>query len=335
MKALITGGFGFIGGYFCKKLIESGWNVRILDIEDRSHKPEFNLKGLEYVIGDIRDYDAVVKAMSGVDVVIHLAAKHRFFGITEEEFRSVNVNGTDTILRAARETGLKDFIFYSSVAVYGDQQLPTTDETTTLATLPYGLTKLEGERLAKVWVKENDERRALIIRPTVVYGPRNRGNMFRLIRQIESGFFLPVGDGNNIKSVAYVENLVDATCFAYQRVRRGVEIYNYADEPHLPFNRIVSLIYRFLNRRQSGFVIPLSAALFVMKPIDLFFGLRRKEFVITSAIKKMNKSTHHQALKIREEGFTPEFTIEDGLLKMVDWYMKNKIEINNVKEVHE
>src|SRR3989344_1018181 len=103
MRVLVTGGFGFIGGYICRKLVNDGWKVRVFDIQNKADRPEFNLNGLEYVIGDTRDYHAVANALEEVDLIIHLAAKHRFFGISEEEFYSVNVIGTDVILKAASQ----------------------------------------------------------------------------------------------------------------------------------------------------------------------------------------------------------------------------------------
>ena len=335
MRVLVTGGFGFIGGYICRELVNNGWKVRVLDIQNKADRPEFNLNGLEYVIGDIRDYDAVANALEEVDLIIHLAAKHRFFGISEEEFYSVNVSGTDVILKAASQKVIKSLIFYSSVAVYGDQNLPTTEETVPLPNSPYGVTKLEAEKLIRAWVSEHDERRAIIIRPTVVFGPRNRGNVFRLIRQIEKGLFLPVGSGDNIKSVAYVENLVDATMFTYERIAKGVTVYNYADEPHKPFRQIVGEIYRLIKKPCPKNPLPLKPVLIALKPVDLAFRLFNKDFVVTTAIKKMNKATHHQAIKVRQTGFKPDFTIEDGLSKMVDWYIRNKKSRNSQDEVHE
>ena len=107
--------------------------------------------------------------------------------------------------------------------------------------------KLEAEKLVENWVAEDQDRRALIIRPTVIFGPRNKGNVYRLIRLINSGFYVPVGKGDNIKSIAYVENLVDATLFLMEKKFNGFEIYNYSDEPHISFRETVALIYRLLE----------------------------------------------------------------------------------------
>ena len=83
---LVTGGFGFIGGYICRELVNNGWKVRVLDIQNKADRPEFNLNGLEYVIGDIRNYDAVANALEEAYLIIHLAAKHRFLESVKRSF---------------------------------------------------------------------------------------------------------------------------------------------------------------------------------------------------------------------------------------------------------
>lgn len=335
MRALVTGGFGFIGSFLCHNLHKGGWDVRILDIHDKSNNVEFKWDGLDYIIGNILDYATVLEAMKDVDLIIHLAAKHRFFGITEDEFYRVNVDGTKNILRAASQGGIKKLIFYSTVAVYGDQAVPTDENTIPKPNSPYGVTKFEAEKLIYSWVLENHQRRALIIRPTAVFGPRNKGNMYRLIRQIEKRLFVPVGNGKNIKSVAYVENLVDATLFLINNGYKGIEVYNYADEPHMSFKEIVDLIYKYLGRSSPKLYLPLKPVLTSLKPIDVLFKLFKKDFVVTSAIAKMNKSTYYKAQKIVKTGFKPVHSLEQGLHNMVSWYTNDKKKIDLQNEVHE
>ena len=324
MRALITGGAGFIGSYLSQELIRNSWRVRIYDVQNNRNNPPPVQDKLEYVIGDILDERALTDALKNVDLVIHLAARHRFFGVSEEEFYRVNVDGTRNLLEAMDRTGLKDILFFSSVAVYGEQNTPTDENSPTLPDSTYGVTKLEAEKSIYKWVSLQKERSALIIRPTVVFGPRNRGNMYRLIRQIDRRLFVPVGDGVNVKSTAYVENLIDATLFLIRNGFSGFEVYNYADEPHMQFREIVASIYRLLGRKPPGFSLPAKPVLAIVKPLDVLTRIMGKDFPISAAIKKMNRPTHHSADKIRSIGFRQVLGFEDGLKRMINWYMSSK-----------
>ncbi|RMF98060.1 MAG: NAD(P)-dependent oxidoreductase [Candidatus Schekmanbacteria bacterium] len=323
MKVLVTGGGGFVGRYLCKALKERNWETFVIDI-----KP-FEESGLKkdmvdkYVEGEITNYEKVRQAMDGIDMVIHLAAKHRFFGITEEEFYRVNVEGTKNILKAMDDCGVKKIFFYSSVAVYGDHRSPTNENVIPKPTSIYGKSKLEAEKKIEEWVEKGNKRGALILRPTVIFGPENRGNIYRLIRQIDRYLFIPVGEGNNIKSTAYVENIINATMFLIDRGFEGVEIYSYADEPHLSFKEIVTIIYKYLGKSMPKLRLPVKAVLAGLKPVDSISSFFNIDLPFTAAVEKMNKTTHHEAKKIRQIGFKQIFSLEEGLERTIRWY-KNK-----------
>jgi len=323
MRTLVTGGFGFIGSVLCKELHRAGWEIRIVDIEDKS-KSNIEFGRFDYIVGDIVDYSTVLKATEGIDLIIHLAAKHRFFGISKDEFYRVNVEGTKAILKAASQRNIKNIIFYSSVAVYGDQSVPTNENTIPKPDNTYGITKFEAEKLVCNWVSERENRNALIIRPTVVFGPNNKGNMYRLIRQIDKRLYIPIGSGKNIKSVAYVENLVNATLFLMNKGFKGLEVYNYADEPHRTFREIVDLIYRLSGRSAPKLSLPVKPVLMSLRPFDYLAKLLGINFPIPIALMKMNTPTHHTASKIRKAGFQQIHSFEEGLACMIDWYKKNK-----------
>ncbi len=316
MRALITGGAGFIGRHLAVALGADGWAVRTLDLVDGPPASP----SVEAMVGSLLDAAAVDRATTGADVVLHLAAKHRFFGVTPEEFERVNVEGTRTVLDAARTHGVRRVVFYSTVAVYGEPGDPTTEETPTRPTTPYGRTKLEAERLVAAWVTEAEDRTALVVRPTVVFGPGNRGNVFRLMRQIGSGLFVPVGEGLNVKSVAYVENLVAATRFLMARARPGIDVYNYADEPHLSFREIATLIHRHLGRSMRSYALPVGPMLAAVAPIEMLARLGGVDLPVRTAILKMNRATHHTSGKLRAAGFRQEVSIDEGLRRMVEWY---------------
>jgi nucleoside-diphosphate-sugar epimerase len=204
--------------------------------------------------------------------------------------------------------------------VYGYRQQVSDESLEPMPDSPYGGSKLAGEQVLRQWVAADPKRSVVVIRPTVVYGANNVANMYNLIRQIDSGLYFHIGEAANIKSIAYVENLVKATLFLKEKMVPGFHLYNYADEPQLTSKRIGDIIAQTLNKKIK-LSIPLSLAMLLGLPFDAIIKLTGKNLPISSArIKKLNTETHHSARKIFQEGFTPQYSTIDGLKKMVAWY---------------
>ncbi len=165
-------------------------------------------------------------------------------------------------------------------------------------------------------------RSALIIRPTVVFGPKNKGNVYRLIRQIDRHIFFPIGKGDNIKSTAYIENVVDATLFLINKGFDGAEVYNYVDEPAISFKEFTSLIYRLLGRSVPKYSLPVNLLLTAMAPLEFLLKVFKIDFPVNAAILKMNKATQHKANKIRNAGFQQTYSLEEGLTHTIEWYKR-------------
>ena len=320
----ITGNSGFIGTYLTDIFLKNGQDVNGLDIYPR--KDIF--QGFTQLEGNILDKESVLKAMRGTDCIIHLAAEHKDFGITKEQYFKVNVEGTKVLLEAASEMQIKKFIYYSSVAVYGYNQ-PSSDNTVPQPNNYYGASKLKAEEVIREWAQTDTSRRVVIIRPTVVFGPRNHANIFRLVKLVSDGRFISVGNGSDIKSVAYVENVVDATVFLFSRMKEGIHIYNYADTPHLTTKEIVHIIAAKAGVNVPKLKIPWTLAIIAASAFDMLGKLFGIDFPITSArIRKFNTPTCHRAEKIFAIGFRPKYTIEEGIEKMVRWYIEQKESLN-------
>jgi nucleoside-diphosphate-sugar epimerase len=327
---LITGDSGFIGQYLAKYLWQLGYSLRGIDIRRRI-KSE-----LDYpqIVGNILDNNAVEQAMKGVSCVIHLAAEHKDVGISREKYLLVNEEGTRCLLECATHFKVKKFMYYSSVAVYGTQQ-SATEETLPRPANHYGDSKLAAERVVTKWIQEDPTREVVIIRPTVVFGPFSQANIFNLIRYVCDGKFIWVGKGENIKSVAYVENLVAATHFLLERMKTGLALYNYSDEPQMTTSQLVNLIAEKAGVSVSNKVVSLSMALLAAKFFDIAHIITKIEYPISTArIKKFNTSTCYYADKIRSFGFTPPYSIEYGLSENVRWYLE-KFKVGNIYETSE
>ena len=150
----------------------------------------------------------------------------------------------------ASKRSINKIIFTSTVAIYGFSDDPIDEDFDPNPFNEYGRSKLRAEEIYKEWQREDPSNRSLtIIRPTVIFGENNRGNVFNLIKQIKSKFFVMIGDGNNIKSMSYVENVAQ---FLYQclELKEGLYIKNYVDKPDLKTKDIVRIVQKSLSIKQ-------------------------------------------------------------------------------------
>jgi len=325
VKILVTGGSGFIASYFHRDLAELGHDTTTLDLIS----PEGGLAAdRPHLQGDVRDKAACVRALEGVDLVVHLAAAHHDFGIEHDTYFSVNEHGTQTLLDAMDEVGVRDVVFYSTVATYGDASEPHHEEAPTAPNSPYGGSKLAGERVLEAWTQKGDARRALVIRPTVTFGPDNFANMYSLIRQIDSGKYLRFGAGTNIKSLSYVENIVDATLFLLglnaskpSRELAPFEVFNYIDKPDFTSTQISDEVSKHLGKKPAPGV-PYWLGMLMGIPFDVVIKLTGKNLPISTArIRKLFKTqTKFEADKLLDAGYQPKVSLAEGIKRMVDWY---------------
>lgn len=329
MKILITGGSGFIGSYFHRDLSASGHELVTIDLIDPT--PGSHASQSAFIKGDIRDPKALDHAMEGVDLVINLAAAHHDFGIAHDTYYSVNEHGSQMVCDAMDRAGIKEVIFYSTVAVYGDAPTPHEETSPTAPNSPYGGSKLKGEAVFNRWVDQGDNRRALIIRPTVTFGVNNFANMYSLIKQINSGKYFRFGPGTNIKSLSYVENIVHATQFLKgmldekpNREIANFEIFNYIDKPDLTSTEISNVVSACLGKKPAP-AMPYALGMLLGLPFDVVIKLTGKNLPIsTSRVKKMFKSeTKFEADKLLGVGYQPKVPLKEGIDRMVKWYMES------------
>jgi nucleoside-diphosphate-sugar epimerase len=318
MRVVVTGSSGFIARFLIPGLTARGYEVVGIDTRARA---DFGNR-FRLIQANIVDSSAVDRAMQQVDLVVHLAAEHKDFGVTETLYHQVNVDGTVNLLRSADRFGVRKLVFFSSVAVYGDSPTPTHEQQTPAAESPYGRTKLLAEKRIEEWIRDDAGREAVIVRPTVVFGPWNYANMYRLVDSVAKRRYLGVGDGTNIKSLAYVENVAAATLFLIDRLEPGLQTYNYADVPHLTTAELVRCIAANLQVSVPFIRIPKPLALACAFPFDVVARATGADLPLTAKrIDKFTSSTHHLADKISAAGYQPPFALQDGIRKTVAWYL--------------
>jgi nucleoside-diphosphate-sugar epimerase len=263
-------------------------------------------------IADIRDAETLRETITG-DVVVNLAAVHSDDVRDNSEYQRTNVNGSENVALVCREKGIHKIVFTSTVAVYGFAQ-PGTDESGVINPFnEYGRTKFEAEEKLRNWQKQGDNS-LIIVRPTVIFGAGNRGNVFNLLRQIASGKFLMIGKGTNKKSMAYIGNVVAflETCIATDK-KYG--LYNYIDTPDFTMNELVSLVRAKLKgKHEVGLRLPYWLGIVLGFTADLVAKISGKNLPISSIrVKKFVSSTEFKSAKDSLDNFRAPFLLSDGV----------------------
>jgi nucleoside-diphosphate-sugar epimerase len=307
-EIVVTGGSGFIGTRLCARLAESGIAFRILDTRPSTVFPN------HWIETDICDAAALLAACSG-QAIVHLAAEHRDDQRDASRYTAVNVEGTRNIAKVATEKGINRIIFTSTVAVYGFAP-PDTGEDGAIAPFnEYGRTKFEAEEILRAWQNEMPEVRSLtIVRPTVVFGPGNRGNVYNLLSFIRSGLFIMVGEGLNRKSMAYVDNVAAFLDLA-KDFGPGLRICNYVDKPDLTMKELVQQVrYTLFDNLDVGIRVPRWLGLSVGMIADVIAGFLRRKFPISEIrIRKFTASTSFTTNIANISSFVPSISLSDGL----------------------
>jgi len=311
-KIAIIGGSGFIGTRLANRLIRSGYNVSILDKRESLTHPEL------WVKSDVRDKGSM-KELEESFVIYNLAAEHRDDVTPRSLYWDVNVHGAKNVCAVAEEVGINRIIFTSSVAVYGFTQFETDESGHLTPFNEYGKTKLEAETVYKAWQEKSPDRSLIIVRPTVVFGEANRGNVYNLLNQIANGKFIMIGRGTNQKSMAYVENVAAFLEFALSLIS-GCHVFNYADKPDFDMNSLVSTVREKLGKSPGmGARIPYWLGYFGGLFFDALSGITSRKFPISSIrIKKFCANTQFTSLQLGEVGFSPPVPLMEGLKRTIE-----------------
>ncbi|HFU74905.1 MAG TPA: NAD-dependent epimerase/dehydratase family protein [Arcobacter sp.] len=312
MNILITGGSGFIGTRLIEDLLKKEHTIRIFDKANSDKYPEL------VTIGDVRDVNALREASRGMDVIYNLAAEHADDVTPLSLYADVNVGGAENVVAAAKANDIKHIVFTSSVAIYGLNRGEPDESFEAQPFNEYGRTKYEAEKIFLEWAKDDTMNSLTIVRPSVIFGENNRGNVYNLIKQIASGKFLMVGSGENKKSMGYVGNISAFLSYQVDNKNSGVYIYNFAGKPDLSSKEIVHIVKEALNLPGNTLSIPYWLGLLGGYTFDIIAKLTGKKFPVSSIrIKKFTAETTVNTDKLLESSFKEPFTLQEGLKKMI------------------
>ncbi|MGV8135510.1 MAG: NAD-dependent epimerase/dehydratase family protein [Mangrovibacterium sp.] len=305
---ILIGGSGFVGTRLTD-MIKPEYNLKIFDKQPGPFYPEIT------VIGDVRDQEIMNRELSGQDAVVLLAAEHRDDVSPPSLYEEVNVRGAKNVLTAMDQNRVEKIIFFSSVAVYGLNKKNPDEQHPPDPFNHYGKSKWRAEELLREWYQHRPRTRSLtIIRPTVIFGERNRGNVYNLLKQIASRRFLIIGNGNNYKSMAYVANVAAFVKYLLQRITPGYRLFNYVDKPDVNMNELVALVEENLGIRVPSVHLPYRMGMMIGYSSDLLAKLTGKTPAITSVrVRKFCATTQFDATRAHQCGFIPPFSLKEGL----------------------
>jgi UDP-glucose 4-epimerase len=258
VKALVTGGGGFIGSNLVRALLDAGHDVRVLDNFSTGNRANLSGLDIEVVEGELRSYERVHNAVRGTEVVFHLGALGSVPRSVQDPLTSsaVNIEGTLNVLLAARDEGIRRVVYSSSSSVYGTRrELPVTEEQASDPLSPYGVAKLAAERYCVSFSRVYESFESVVVRYFNVFGPRQSplsqyaAVIPLFITAIAEGRPIRIdGDGEQRRDFTYVSNVVEGTILAADAASANGRIFNVAASAPASVNQVAELIGEILGK---------------------------------------------------------------------------------------
>ncbi len=328
MSVVIFGGTGFIGTHLCQHLLSHGLAGLITLVDVRPPRTASYAREMARGIADGRvrylahDVRRPIPAalLEKADLIVDLAAVHREPGHAPEEYFETNIAGAENISMFASAVGCRRIVFASSISTYGPTVQPKTELSLTAPTSPYGSSKLAAEKVYQGWQRSVQGSRLLILRPGVVFGPGENGNVTRLIRSVVRGYFFYTGNRDVRKAGGYVKELCAVIMFGLQyqeQSREQVTVFNFSMDPPHSLEEFVDAINTVAGTPGTVFSVPRWALLAASHPIAVTSRLLGVQQPINPVrIRKLFSSTNIEPARLRQLGYRYQFTLVTALR---DW----------------
>jgi nucleoside-diphosphate-sugar epimerase len=318
MKILVTGATGFTGGCLARELVRRGHQVRTL-VRDPKRGEALQQLGIELLEGNLVRPEQVRRAVSGCEMVYHIAALYREARHAGETYRRVNVDGTENVMKACLSEGVRRVIHCSTVGVHGNVKAPA-DENAPFAPLDvYQESKLEGELLARRYIDQGLP--GAIFRPVGIHGPGDT-RFLKLFRTISRGTFRMIGNGNVLYHMTYIDDLVDGIILCGEHPAALGNTYILCGARYTTLAQLAHAVAQALGRNLPRGRIPLwpvklaaHACEAICRPLHIEppLHMRRLDFFV-------NDRGFTAAKAARELGFVPKVSLEEGLARTAAWY---------------
>lgn len=256
---LVTGASGAVGPAVVAAFQSRGYTVRTL-----TRHPISSTDRIDSRIGDVTDRNAVMSAVAGVNVVVHLAATLHVLNPDTQTIRAyerVNIDGTRIVAEASAASGVDRLVHLSTIAVYGTgAQREESEYSEPCPETPYASSKLESERAASIVRPSDGTPLSVVLRAAAVYGPHIKGNYLRLVRGLARGRFVPIGAGENRRALIFDRDLASAVVLAAEAPAAAGRVYNVSDGEEHRLSAIIGAITAALGRRPPNVHVPTGVA---------------------------------------------------------------------------
>jgi GlcNAc-P-P-Und epimerase len=326
---VIFGGTGFIGTHVAQHWLRERLSNRIFLVDHAAPRNEPYTAELQaalkdgraiFVPGDVRNSDWRAQLPERVDLIFNLAAIHREPGHQPREYFETNLRGAENVCTYASQVGCSRLVFTSSISPYGPSEDIKDEDSLPVPETPYGSSKLAAEKIHLSWQAASPERKLLIMRPGVVFGPGEGGNVTRLLRSLVKGYFLYMGNRQTRKAGGYVKELCHVIQFGLENLSRAGEsasLLNFSMNPPPTVEDFVNAIQKTTGRRRRPVSVPRSLLLGISYPIDRVartFGIRQP--ISPVRVRKLFRSTFIEPKRLRELGYKWKYTLEEAF---IDW----------------
>jgi len=307
--AIIFGGAGYIGSNLARRLAAAKRFERIILADIRTAELPLPPQ-VEYQACDVRK--PILPQLAGLkpDWIFNFAAVHREPGHAPAEYFDTNLPGARNVCAFAEATGCANLLFTSSISVYGPTKGATSETSPNYPQTPYGISKLSAELIHEGWLRAGKDRRLIVCRPGVIYGPGDPGNILRMIRAVQRGYFFFPGTTDIRKSYGYVEGLIDSFQFAMARSEAYL-LFNYVEVETETIGDLVTIV-----RQELGCSAPvISIPLWLLQPMasGVQWLTNGRSPIHPARVRKAATPTHIVPQRLKELGFEFKFDFRSSL----------------------
>lgn len=332
---VIFGGSGFIGCYLAMQILSDGIAKKVIlaDIKPSCDErfssllqPYIEEGTIEFAECDVRNnIGAQLSIYENVSVIANLAAVHREPGHEAFEYYETNILGAENVCEWSSEVGCQDIVFTSSIAPYGLADELKDEASLPVPFTPYGGSKLAAEKIHEGWAKMHCANNLTIVRPGVVFGAGEGGNVSRLIKAVLGGYFFYVGNKETRKAGVYVKELVQAMLWVHQKAKSDNKgersLFNMSMMPAPSVEEYVEVICKVANKKRFIPSVPYSLLLATSHVIDsLSKTLRISQPINPVRVRKLIKSNSIDPKYLRDQGYEYKYTL---LSAFQDWHKQN------------
>jgi nucleoside-diphosphate-sugar epimerase len=322
MATLVTGASGFVGSHLVEDLLARGTAVRAL-VRHPAAVTGLRKRGVDVVVGDVRDPGALRDAVPGADVVYHCAAAVGP-GYAKREIYETNLGGVRNVLEALRQAARGRLVFVSTLNVLGTCNLDPADED--LPCRPSGDPAADVKIAAEELIRDYQRRHgvdAVIVRPGFIYGPRDRHNLPRLLRTVERGKFAYIGSRDNVVPVVHVRDVVQALGLAAATSAAGGRVYHVTDGSRTTISELVNYLADLAGaprpQKVLPYLVPYAGCLFFewLARLRLYRGPAP---IARNSLRFLGTSRYVVIRRARDElGYAPRISYPEGVADTVRW----------------